>query len=172
MKNTFLIFLSVSFLTTCYSWHYADWTNLTIPRIGTFQMPVECIVTQEDNTVYITDKPINEADCTIYMAGIIYESGRNDYLRPYNLFDDVTLIDQEIKGGKLYSNSASYDINEYIISGNIETKYIIQLRNFFESIEFIVWDNSFDEKTVQKICNTYLRVVLDEERELSKSKKK
>jgi hypothetical protein len=156
MKNTvygliFLIFLSVSLLTTCHSRHYADWTTITIPRVGAFQMPIECIITQEDNAVYITDKPINETDYKIYMAGIIFKNGYR-YFAPYTLFDDVTIIDPWIE---IYLGNAEYKKRKYNISGNIETKYTIIFSGADESIEFIVWDNSLDKKTIKKICNTY-----------------
>lgn len=46
----------VSLLTLCQFYKYMDWQTVTIPVGGTFKVPKEWVVTQEEHIIYITDK--------------------------------------------------------------------------------------------------------------------
>ena len=49
---------------------YKDWKSVQIAEDGVFSVPKEWIVTQSDNLIYITDKPIDE-NYTILLTGMI-----------------------------------------------------------------------------------------------------
>ena len=150
-----------------YSKRYEGWKTVPITENITFKIPEEWVVTWEnnpnwavkqgDNVMYITDRPMNEEGYKIYLAGTLldhdtYTAGDN-YLYPYELFENVEFIERVRSAG--LSNSGMYFLKKYNISGNIETRYNLNMSNPPYKINFIAWDNSLDEDMIIKITKTF-----------------
>ena len=154
--NVFIILVVIlSILLIGCSDKYEEWKTVSILGGGTIKVPQDWVVTQEDNVMYITDKPINEEGYKIYLVGTVFDDkNSNNYLLPYKLFENVELIGEVNTVN--YSNSGMYGIEEYDISGNIETRYIIHLYHTTNTSNFIAWDNLLDEDMIIKITKSYV----------------
>jgi hypothetical protein len=156
VKKIYLVSLSILvFLTVLFgcSFKYAvwQWQSISIPEVGTFRVPGDWIVTQSNNVVYITDKPIDEEGYKIYLIGKT-EDGRNRV--PYSeYFENIEYI-KSVRG-VIYSNSALFSIHKINVNGNIVEKYIITLSNTTKDIDLLAWDNLIDENTMKKIAQSY-----------------
>lgn len=132
-----------------------NWKVVTIEDVGTFRAPQEWMINYNEDIIYLTDKPFEDNDKKIYLAGstwIIGECSHN--FPPYKLFDNVELL-RRIKDVN-YSNSAGYRLEEYNISGDIEKRYTIHFWNSNKAADFIVWDDLVDKKTIIKIAKSYI----------------
>ena len=134
---------------------YIGWQDVLVPMVGKFKVPPDWVVTQTEDTVYITDKPIDEEGYKIYLIGAIYP--RNDnVVFPYELFENTRKIKDGPGTG--YSNGAFYGQEEYIINGKKETKYILDVgynTRGRKSLSFIAWDDIIDEKTLSRIAYSF-----------------
>lgn len=147
-----IIFLIPLVLFVGCSDKYENWQSISIPGVGVFKVPQEWVVTQKNNMVYITDKPIKEEGYKTYLLGIKGDDGK--YIPHYDFFENVEYIDtiEDVN----YSNSATYWLGQYKINGNIEEKYVLHFYSTNQIIDFLAWDNLIDKDTIIKIAKSYV----------------
>ena len=131
--------------------NYSGWQTVSVPGVGKFKIPCEWIVTQTEDVVYITDKPIDAEEYKIYLVGTL--TGGKLFVAPYALFDNVQEIDEISCTG--LSNGARYGQYEYLVNNKKETKYFLDV-GYEKTLYFIAWDNLLDEKTLSKIAKSYV----------------
>ncbi len=133
---------------------YLGWKTIRAQGVGSFMVPAEWVYTVEDGLVCLTDRPVDEDGCRIYLAEPAIYSDGNDVFYMWNkLFG-------EAKHTSSYpicslSNSSGYGIHSYEQNGNITSKFVI---GFYAYREFtlIAWDNLVDEHTIRKIAESYV----------------
>ena len=142
--------IGLSIFVYCYNHRYDrwydEWKTITLESPGTLKIPQEWVVTEQDGTIYVTDRPLGEQGCTIYLVG-------TGECLPYELFKDTKLI--TFVDGENYSNSAGYRLEQYEIEGRLENRYTIDLYGTQKCMDFIVWDPSITKETVLKITKSY-----------------
>ena len=136
-----------------YAKKYTDWQIVSISGVGSFRLPSDWIVTQRENVVYITDRPLEEEVYKIYLIG--GRRGGGEYIRYNDFFDNIDIKYIETVRGTGYSNSAQYSITKFNINGNIEEKYDLYFHNSDKTIDLLAWDSLIDEKTIIKIAQSY-----------------
>ena len=150
-----LIASSILIYNCVYNYKYIDWQDVSVPLVGKFKVPPDWVVTQMEDTVYLTDKSIDEEGYKIYLVGIIVP--RADHVvYPYELFEDTRKIGDGPGIG--LSNSARYGQEEYIINGKKETKYYLDIGSSSggrKKLYFLAWDDLIDEKTLSKIAYSF-----------------
>ena len=142
---------------------YAGWKGVTLLGVGTFKVPQDWIVTQQDDVVYLTDKPLDSEDYKTYLVGEIGEiwsmssnGTRDRFDDTYELFGNVQVKSGETISSVTLSNSAAYGQREFVVDGNGVTKYFIMLWSEKVSPTYlIVWDNLLDENTILKIAASF-----------------
>jgi len=160
MKKVIPVLLLIFILSIILYWYflgYAFWQSISISGIGTFKVPEKWIITQMENVIYITDRPIDNEEYKIILFGVIRtESDRkNDYdFFNYKLFESVVHI-ETIDYGVVYSNNARYWVEKYKINGHSEKKYILLFFNSNRDINLIVWDNQIKKNTIIKIVKSF-----------------
>ena len=132
-----------------------SWQAVTISGLGTFRVPAEWNVEQYDGILYITDRPREYGDYTIYIVGATRESG----IQPYEVFDDVKRNNfLHSLGG--FNNGASISLVEYTVNGMKQEHHFISFNNMrmnasvFYSL--FVWNREgVDEWTAVQIARTF-----------------
>jgi len=156
MKKTILVSLLILIFSTVLfgcSLRYAvwQWQSVSISDVGTFRVPGDWIVTQSNNAVYITDKPIDEEGYKIYLIGKTQSNiSLSEYLENIN---DIKFM--ETVNSTNYSNNASFSKSIYVINEIIEEKCVLTLHNSNKVIYLYAWDNLIDEDTMKKIAQSY-----------------
>ena len=162
--NKRILFTIIYFIiiNSCYNDKYVDWQDVILTDIGTFKVPKEWIVTNSDDMIYITDKPIEEENYKIYLVGVP-TSTRSKKIKEYDIFKDVEFIDFA-SHGVVYSNGGRYWVEKLSINGVIQEKYVIIIggryseEGIYNDINLFSWDDLIDKETIIKITNSFTRV--------------
>jgi len=109
-------------LTDAPSRQTRHWQTVYIDNFGNFRIPAEWYVEWQDGVVYITDRPRESQNYTLYLVGS--ESP------PHMLFEGMIQGDF-IRGG-IFSNSAHWNLFEYDVNGTKEE---------YHSITFWAWSS-------------------------------
>ena len=134
--------------------NYDGWQTVQIEGVGNFKVPQEWSVKQDDGVIYITEMSSENGTDKIQLLGTTWKIGtKNDNFPPYKLLEDTELVSSG--RGVNYSNSAGYQIKEFSISGDIRQLYTIHLRGRNEYADFIVLNDSLDEKMIRKITQSF-----------------
>ena len=161
MKKTIILLLisSILIISLIFFFFFISWQIILIPDIGTFKVPRDWIVTKKENLIIITDRSIEEEGYNIYLIEISSINDSDDKYY-YKFLENIKYI--ENYESVIFSNSASYWKVLLHINENIEEKYAIGFINISgtcpylnKSIDFLVWDNLLDEKTIIKIAKTF-----------------
>ena len=110
-----------------------DWQTVTVDGIGTFRVPEEWNVEQEDDVIYITDKLREDESHIIYIVGTVRkweDRGVKERLQPHELFDgvekgDTVSVRRDNVGGIVNISSAHLGLYEYIVDGITVECYLI-----------------------------------------------
>jgi hypothetical protein len=146
------IFLVMLLLAACISssWTFG-WQSVSIDNVGTFKVPREWVVTQENYILYITDMPITNENYKIYLIGSIWNDQEDgNYTPTHKLFDNVEYGNSI--SSEIFSNSAAWGLNEFIVNGNKENKYYIR----FHKHIVIAWDDLINKKTIITIAKSFV----------------
>jgi hypothetical protein len=136
-----------------------SWQTVFVNGVGSFRVPTEWVVEQEDGIVYITDKPRDNEEYKVYIIGVVEaDEIVSKYSQPHELFDDVEKVDSIPYGG--YSNSTRLNLVKYTVNGNKEEHLLIhcpKIKTFtIASLELLVWDMDIvDEKLAREIAKTF-----------------
>jgi hypothetical protein len=160
-----------------FSQDYSSWQTVTVQSVGSFQVPGDWVITQYDNIVFLTDKPIDEEDFTIYFAGVVYMHGEDVY--PQNVFTSTfnNLSDNQVGSFAVYpfgffsithqegwngnnfhfsyDNGGSCYFSSYYIDSNMVRMYTIGVRGHPSSLYMVAWDGAVSESTVKKITASF-----------------
>jgi len=134
-----------------------SWQVVTIAGIGTFQVPIEWNVEEDDGVLFITNKSRANRDYTIYIVGTAVGSG----IQPHEVFDGVEQGDMLLS--PFFRNGAVYLLYEYIVDGTIQEHRLIiveNIRSLHERnyIGLFVWNREVvDDWTVEQIARTFRR---------------
>jgi len=153
-----LSFLFIAFFTWYFdipkASDYIGWKDVSIEGYGRFKVPEEWIVTQNDDVMFITDKPIEEENYNIYLIGTIKENVI-DYIS-FNILLGEDVKRKELIRSQVFSNSTHYAHIEYVIGDKSEIKQLIDLGSS-NNIDLIAWDDLVDEETMIKIARSFTR---------------
>ena len=135
-----------------------EWQTVTINALGTFRVPMEWNVEEQDGILYITDKPRVYGDYTIYIVGAVeFKVG----FRLHELFEGVERGDTLRSHG--FTNPADLLWVEYTVNGVKQEHYLINLCNFemgeyAVSYALFVWNrDTVNEWLVRQIAKTFSR---------------
>ena len=142
-----------------------SWQTVFVSGVGSFRVPIEWNVEQEDGVMYSTNNPRDDEEHTIYLIGTICTDERK-YTQPHELLDGVEkgkAIFSNITG--VYSNSAYISLFEYAVNGIKKECYLIKYSRTLwydkkivghNLLELLVWDqDAVDEKTISEIAKTF-----------------
>jgi len=129
-----------------------SWQTLTIIGVGTFMIPADWYAEQQDDYLFITDKPLSEDDYTVLIAGAFM--GKS----PYIVFEGVTRDDMLFS--QIFSNGAMLFLHEYNVNETKEEFSTISLTNIsggnYTFFDLFVWNRDIaDEWLVEQIAKTY-----------------
>ncbi|GMO59477.1 MAG: hypothetical protein Ta2A_05380 [Treponemataceae bacterium] len=146
MKKVAIVLLLIMVLSPIIYFCFINyaWQTVLIPEIGTFKVPQDWVVTQKENTVYITNKAVAEDGYIIYIIGA----------RNFDFFENVKYV--ETVRSEIFSNSSNFAIEKLNINGNIEEKRVIGLFYSGKVFHLLVWDNSLNEKTLIRIVKSFV----------------
>lgn len=124
LKKILAILILLILLTVCASCYYG-WKTIEVDGVGSFKVPKEWIYTVENGLVYLTDKPIDEEDYSIYfIEPIVYLDREKNTIISHKLFGKAKYMDS--LEGKVLSNLAFYGQEEYeLTDGTIIIKYFV-----------------------------------------------
>ena len=125
------------------------WQTISLPQAGTMQIPPEWHCYEENDYVYIAD----ENDTLIMFQDFDTEED-SEIAESYKFLKDIQYHDLVEGIGTGFSNGASYGKMLISCEGTEYEKYYIQIVDD-KFIKLIVWSESIDEKTVEKIAKTY-----------------
>jgi|GEM_PF-2297507 len=141
-----------------------SWQTVSISGVGTFRVPTEWSVEQQDGNLYITDNPLEDGDYMIYLVGAVsrVESGakvETKYAQPHELFEGVERGDILLSPG--WSNGARLYLIEYLVNGIKEEHHLITLVNLSgvksNDLELLVWNrDAVDEYRAEQIARTFV----------------
>ena len=136
-------------------------------------MPEEWVVTQQDDVIYMTDKPVDEEGCTIYFAGVVYMYGEDVYSQniftsafnnlssnqfgsfavyPFGFFSITR--QEEWSGNNFhfsYDNGGSCSFDSYYIDSNMVSMYTVHMRGCPPLLYMVAWNGAVSESTLKKI---------------------
>ena len=162
---TFLFIVCLPIFVSIYEEKYAyeGWQTVTILNAGTFQVPGDWVFTQQDNVIWLTDKPIDEEGYIIYFLGVI-DYSYSPSSSPYTINRTINSVISEISSfpsageyvnGGYYGNSLrSWSLSTYVINGEKTSKYSVSL-GFDPLIYMISWDNGVDSSTLRLIAESF-----------------
>lgn len=160
IKLSIILLMMMIASILCNSCSYCGWQKIDVAGIGTFKVPQGWIYTQEENVGYFTDKPIYEKTFRIYLIGTINNDHiGGDYKAPYELFDNTEY--SALISSAVFSNSAIYGQEEYIVDNSKQTKFFISLNGSNKSLDLLAWDDLVYENTVIKIAKSFLMELND-----------
>ena len=141
------------------------WQTVNISGVGSFLIPAEWCVEQQDSVLYITDKPRDNEGYSLYIIGTVRTGGPNDpYVQPHELLDEV-VKGKSLWAGVIYANSAGYGMYEYVINDESGERYLIDWHSSNERVYLLAWDmDVVDEFHVINIAKTFFgseRVISD-----------
>jgi len=110
-----------------------SWQTVTIGGLGTFQVPTEWNIEEEDGILFITDRPRADGGYTIYIIG----AGDNVDIPLHTLFEGVERGDQLRSMG--FSNGGGVRVFEYTVNGTVQEHHIISFNNFGGGLRRDYW---------------------------------
>lgn len=146
----FLLLVMLSMLSAGCDSEYDGWHTLSIEHVGTLRLPHDCMVTQDEYAIYITDKAMNEEGYTLYMIGSLdqntspleYLEGNIEFVASHTsavLTNHVIIALYELKVD---------DQTEYRYSFSTPLKDNGDLQIYY-------WAEALDKKTAEKIAKSF-----------------
>ena len=165
-----------------FSQDYSNWQTVTVQNVGSFQVPGDWVVTQYDNVIWLTDKPINEEGFIIYFAGFVYHPKEGVYpqniftstfnnlspnqlgsfaAQPFGFFSFSLAREQAFKdgypsSGYSYDNGGWWSLSTYYIDDNALKLYAIGVSGT-SSVYMVAWDGTVNGEIVRKITASFTR---------------
>lgn len=167
----FLLFISgiviIGFSTNYV--RYKDWKEVEIEDCGTIKIPKEWVMTEYDGRLYLSDKPLDEEDCTVYFVqshsyptSASIAAGSDEGAVDTNLFSrEVQMLKSE--RSSVISNGAIYGEELYSVDGVEEKKLYLELSNlhYHTRVYLITWDESIDEDMLIKIAKSFVETRIE-----------
>ena len=145
-----------------------SWQTVSISGVGSFRVPTEWFVEQQDEILYITDKPRDNEGYKIYLVGIAWLNvTESEHIHPHELLNGVEKgapvpgrVGEEKRIDGIYSNCASVSLIEYTVNGEKEEHYLIDCPKIkgttVAKLQLLVWDRTVvDEKLTSEIAKTF-----------------
>ena len=135
------------------------WQTVNVSGIGSFKIPTEWYAEQQGEVIFITDKPRESEDYTLYLIGVVQIIGEEaDYTHPHEIFESAER--GELVRSAVYSNSSQLRIFKYKFNGVTEEKLVIYMPNVmgdgYNFLNFLVWNQAIvDEFLASDIAKTY-----------------
>jgi hypothetical protein len=135
------------------------WQTVYVNGVGSFRVPTEWYVEQQNEVIYITDKPREYEDYTLFIVGVVQIRGvASTYRYPHELFENIEK--GNIVRGINFANTSGIRVFEYIVDENtIEMRviYMIHIReNIRNMLNLLIWDEgTVDERLATEIARTF-----------------
>ena len=133
-----------------------EWQTVVIGGFGSFRVPAEWNVEERDRILYITDKPLADDSCTIYIVG----TSERDGIPLQNLFIGVEWIGSS-RYSRLLDNGGHLFFYDYMVNGTKQEHCTIgfDISNgaggYGDSYNLFVWNREVvDEYITQQIAKT------------------
>lgn len=151
MKKTIsallLISLMLSMLTGCGP-NYEGWKDVELANCGTIKVPAGWMKCEHNGKVYLTDKPLEEENCTIY------------FFQSFTV-QDSTVFSENIEwidclSSEVFSDGAGVGKARLSFDGVIQDVLYFWLPlSDGRDADFFAMDESIDEDTVRKIAKSF-----------------
>ena len=159
MRKVLIFLIVLAFLLVGCSWPdfiwqapdsiTEEWQTITITGIGSFRVPSEWNVEEEDRFLYFTDRPRADGDYTIYMVGT---SGSIEFLL-YELFEGVER--GERLRGWIYNAGGTVGLSEFRVDGVKQAHHTISFSTGRHSYRLFGWNREVvDEWHADQIART------------------
>jgi len=132
-----------------------SWQTVTIGGLGTFRVPTEWNVEEENGVLFITDRPRAAGDYAIYIVGTVVGIG----IQPHEVIEGVRRGNQLRSAG--FSNGGGVSVFEYRVNGVTQEHSVISFNNFNggerRDYRMFVWNREVvDQWHVEQIARTYI----------------
>jgi hypothetical protein len=164
-----------------FSEDYTGWQTVRVEDVCAFQVPGDWVVTQYDNVIWLTDKPIDEEDFIIYFAGVVYMHGEDVY--PQNVFTSAFnnlssnqlgsfatqpfgFLSYTLGVSGNYNYSTHYNLGNrhawlmeyyYIDDNKVNLYAIYSIKHSSLSLYMLAWDGVVELDTVGQITASFTR---------------
>ena len=134
---------------------YRGWQSVGIQGLGSFSVPGDWVVTQDYNTIWMTDRPIGEEGCIIYCVGVI--QGSSYYNNPYNLKGIIGEYEyaSSSEHGESYIGAGSWSSVTLLIDDVLIPIYEITHRTGHGYFHMIAWRDRVNLSTVIRITKSF-----------------
>jgi len=131
-----------------------SWQTITINGIGTFKVPTEWSVDEEDGILYLTDRPRAYGVYTIYIVGVLAGSGT----QPHEVFEGVEKGD--LLHSSAFGNNVIVSLIEYTVAEITQEHPVISFDRFrggeMRGYRMFVWNFAIvDEWYTEQIARTF-----------------
>ncbi|MDR2182824.1 MAG: hypothetical protein LBE55_01485 [Clostridiales bacterium] len=122
--------------------------------VGRLSVPAEWYVEWDDDVVYMTDRPREEGDYTLYAVGTIH-SWEGGNRQPHELLNGVEKGD--LLSLRTYSAGGRISLYEFEIGEEIMERYSILVWNLRDPrFTLLIWDDGIDNHIADQIARTVL----------------
>ena len=166
MKKVFCIKISVLFMAVSFlfilsgcSSAYKGWQEITLYNCGTFQVPGDWVITEQEGYLYLSDLPLEAENAQVYLVQQTYEEVSFD--------DEAKVLANEVNPeweaykpkeevySEVFSNNAICTKDRYPLAGQDLDLYSITFTNLEITVRFLAPDPALDEKTIIKIAKSF-----------------
>jgi len=152
VRNTFRI------LTGAPSRFTRVWQTVCVEGVGSFRVPTEWSVTQQSDVIYITDRPKEYGDYTIYIVGLASVGRMTRPLHEHEHFE--VLESSTLVRGINYANTSALQWFEHTKEGFTESLLVIRMMKISgvqaSTIHLLVLNPEIvDTSTASQIARTF-----------------
>ena len=132
------------------------WQLVTVEDIGSIYVPGHWVITRQDDVIYMTDKPIDEENYTIYFVGVVYDKGqtteRDDTLHSilgkYIHLSSNYYLAEPNYGPKKWSRDT------FKIDDVVTELFVIELEDT-RCLYMVAWDNAVDVSIIRRVVTSF-----------------
>ena len=132
------------------------WQLVTVEDIGSFYVPGHWVITRQNDVIYMTDKPIDEEDYTIYFIGVVYNKfltkDRDDIL--HSILGKYMHLDSYYYLAEPASGPAIWSRDRFKIDGVVTELFVIELEDT-RCLYMVAWDNAVDVSIIRRVVTSF-----------------
>ena len=148
MKKLLVLFIIVILFGGC-SNSQKGWKTVTIPQVGSLDIPQSMVYEEDDKAIYIC----SDSDAKL-LIGVKYENG--SYTEALSEALGKEIVFEELISSEVFSNSAIIGKDKYIIDDEPCEKLFLDLYSSDKKVFFIVNDDSVSYDTITAIGKSFV----------------
>ena len=150
----FVLFVLKSFFPERFE-NYSDWKTVVINDCGSFKIPNEWELCEQNENFYIADKKSNPIfiqsySYAMYEDSLEYEPGKEETNKFFNKLVNIKLLESAI-----LSNGATYGKTLVLKDGEESERLYLDI-GYNMNVLFIVWDDKVNSELLKKIAMSFV----------------